>query len=313
MGEISWYREPYNKQVKEIFLSEIDLSKYPNRWWERLFEKTKSFEEKYGKDFCCFTTPEIIEIYKYLDIKSFESIMVININLIKYGDWALMNGLITDGQNHFSEIRNEVLRDCINEVGLNKSIISLEDLKNILPKIRNEQDRYIFYAVFEGIKGKNYCEIVQLKMDDLDQKNCTAKLVSGRTINVAKDFIYIASDADKQREYVRSDENIIPLIPGEYIYKEKNNSRGVNTPRSVQTAFLKVVESVGVSKYITASSVYNSGFIHYLNIRAKDNDMTVEELFESNNGELVQDIVDKYNFNLLTKKRFILKYKKFLV
>ena len=70
----------------------------------------------------------------------------------------------------------------------------------------------------------------------------------------------------------------------------------------------------GTSSAITTSSIYNSGFIHYLNKLATEEGVSVETLLEDLNcRKMVQPILDKYKFNINTKKRFVLKYKQYLV
>ena len=39
MCKYEFLKEPYNKDIKCRFISEIGIDKYPPRWWERLFEK----------------------------------------------------------------------------------------------------------------------------------------------------------------------------------------------------------------------------------------------------------------------------------
>lgn len=211
-----FYNDVYNQEGKEIFLDSININKYPFRWWERLFEKTIELEEKNQKDLYNFTTPEILELYKFLDVKSLESLMIYNINLVKYGDWALMNNLSIDGQNHFSEIDNELLADCINPIGVNKSVITEEQLEDILRQLDNAMDKYVFYALWEGIKGKEYSEILELRMVDINEATKEVSLSSGRIIKVSDRFIAIAKEADQQTTYISySGDKIVkrPLIP----------------------------------------------------------------------------------------------------
>ena len=306
-------KDVYNKDIKDLFLNEIELDKYPPRWWERLFESSCRAEKELSKDLCCFTVDEIIEFYKYLDKNSFEALLVININLIKYGDWALGNSLIIDGQNHYTEINNSIIMKCINKMGVIKSILTLDDMIQVCKKIINEQDRFIYFALFEGIKGKTYDEIINLKMSDIDEKNMTATLCSGRTIKVSKEFIRAAKSADAQTSYIMENGQLRKLIPSSRIYKEKANVSVGNMPKSIYRVILKNNETVdGLNKNINSNSIFHSGMIHYFNEIARANNMSVREIMDEK-PELFEDIYYKYNFNPMMRSRFLMKFEYFLV
>lgn len=303
--------EIYNPDIKAMFIDWIDLSKYPPRWWERVFEKTYILENKYNKDLANFTTEQIIEFYKFLDVNSLESLMVYNINLIKYGNWALGEHIIVDGQNHFLEINNEHLAACINTLELGKSILTYKELRQLMGQLYNDQDRFIFFCLFEGIKGKDYAEILALKMSDINGNQ--VQLID-RTITVSDDFVAIAKEADKELEYITLTQRPIELIPSLTIYKEKFNSRGIDPGRTIYSTLVRGIQMAGATSAITTSSIYNSGLIHYLNKLATDQKVSVETLLEDMKYRtMVQPILDKYRFNINIKKRFMLKYKEYLV
>ena len=302
--------EVYNIDIKEMFLDWIDLDKYPPRWWERVFEKSKIIEEKYQKDLSNFTTEQILEFYKYLDINSLESLMIYNINLIKYGNWALGESIIIDGQNHFCEVDNEKLVTCINELGVDKSIVDLQGLKKLMMKLPNYQDKFIFFCLFEGIKGKDFSDIYTLKMSNINGTTVTLK---DRAVEVDGDFEAIASIADKETTYITTTQKIIKLMDSDYIVKEKFNSRGADPGRAIYATIVRGIKVADLSNTITASSLYNSGFIYYLNQLAEKENMSVETLMtEMEHREKVQPILDKYKFNINIRKRFFLKYGKHL-
>ena len=189
---LEFYNDVYNLETKKRFLNSIDLSQYPPRWWERVFEKSYGFENIRQKDLYSFTVSEILEFYKFLDIGTITPLIVYNSNLIKYAQWALNENLITDGQNHFDELINESLYTCINKSKINASILSHEQFMELIhTKIKNEQDKYVFFCLYEGIKGKDYQEIIDLKLSDIDEKNSVAHLSTGREVYVSQDFINI--------------------------------------------------------------------------------------------------------------------------
>lgn len=313
MSDYRKQEDVYNLDGKEEFIDSIDMSQYPPRWWERLFEKSGLLESKLDKDIYNFTTPEILTFYKYLDLNSFESLMIINTNLVKYGNWALNNNLIVDGQNHFLQISNEVLRDCVNETGINKSVISEEQLQKLMGQVNNPLDKFVIYCIWEGIKGKEYSEILELKMSDINTSTREVTLCTGRVIKVSERFIAIAKETDSEVDYLSYGEHpkITPLQPSEYIYKLKHNSKGIYKGRSVYRLITILADDAKISDYVSVNSLFQSGFIYHLNKVAEKNNMSAEEVL--NNEEIRKEVVHKYNFNMQVKQRFLLKYRNFLV
>ena len=304
----------YNKEIKERFLNSIDLEQYPSRWWERLFEKSYIIEEPKQKDLYSFTTPEILEFYKFLDIGTIAPLVVYNTNLVIYAQWALNENLITDGQNHYDVINSDILSTCLNNVKLKQSILSYKEFLYLINhKIVNDQDKFVFFCLWEGIKGKNYIDIVNLKLSDINEENQSVELSSGRTVYVSKEFIDIAKAAERQIDYVLliGDNKPTPLIDTGCIFKEKSNSRGIDICRTVYNTIVRNINTVdGLNDVVSANSIRDSGLIYHLNQRADKLGITVEELIYSLDD--CMDIFKKYTFDTKTRKRWRLQYKDFL-
>lgn len=304
----------YNKENKERFLASVGIDKYPNRWWERLFEKSNDLEEYRGKDLFCFTTNEILEFYKILEAKTLSPLLVVNINLMKYGDWGLSEHLVVDGQNHFREIDKELLMQCISKVRLQNSLLLGNSFKEFINELYNDQDKYIFWCLYEGIKGKNYEEIINLKMDDIDESKGIVHTCTGRKVKVSQDFINICKIADKETVYISINEKMIekPLKISGCIYKEKSNSRSIDIKRSVYAAISRNISYFLNNSSISSKTIRDSGLIMALNERAEKYNMTVRELLSVDNVKYCEDIIYKYNFNIDVKARFCTEYQDYL-
>lgn len=299
----------YNSDIKERFMDYIDINKYPPGYWERLFDKSSRFEEKNGKDLYDFTASEIIEFYKFMDLGNISGVTVLNSNIIKYTQWALIENLISDNQIHAIEISKELLYSCINQQRMNKSLITYEQLSSI--HWLNMVDAFIVWCLFEGIKGTNYEEIINIKLSDINDKN-EIKLCTGRTVKVSNKFVWIANEADQEEEYVTfGTDRSKPLKQSVFIYKEKSNARSVDVPRGVYAALSRnLYQTDGLNNNMSARSLRDSGLIHYLNKRAEDLKTTVKSLFAT--PDSIKDILDKYQFNLSVKVRFLEMYKDYL-
>lgn len=314
MTKYEFYKEPFDISTKERFLDTIDISQYPPRWWERIFEKSEIFETRKEKDLYSFTVPDIIEFYKFLNCGTITPLIIYNTNLLKYGQWALNETLISDGLNHFDEIDTEILATCISKLKSQSLVLSYQDFKEMIFKIPNDIDKYVFYCLFEGIKGADYEDIVKLKLSDIDENEQIVHLDSGRTVPVSKEFIQICKNANAQVVYTGLSVNQLErdLIPSIYIFKEKSNSSGKDINRTVYNTIVRNIKDLrGENGSLTARSIKDSGLIYYLNKRAEELKMNAEDLLYST--DKCMDIIYKYNFNLMTRKRWILQYKDFLI
>lgn len=300
----------YNKSIKERFLNNIDIEKYPPGWWERVFDKSYVFEELYKRDLYDFSTSNLIDFLKYLDLANINNLIVYKLNLTKYAEWAVSENLVSDNQIHFNELTMELLNSCISKARISNAIISYKKLKSI-PFV-NKQDKFVFWSIFEGIKGKDYEEIINLKIEDIDQSTQTVTLCTGRTIKVSSEFINAAQGAWDEDEYVTlKDADIVLPLFGDYIFKEKRMSRGIDKPRSVYNTIVRNINYFPeLSGDVTARSIRDSGLIHYLNDRADDCGVSVSELFYDLPN--CKDIIDKYGFNILTRKKWLMMYEEYL-
>ena len=309
----NFQNDVYNIETKERFLNTQDLEKYPPRWWERVFEKTYFFEEKKQKDLFNFTVPEILEFYKFLDVGSITPLSIYNANLIKYGQWGLNENMVIDGANHFDEIDTETLVLCVNTTKIEQSILSYDKFLDLIQEhITNYQDKFVLFALFEGIKGKDYEEISNLKLEDINSKARIVTLNTGRSMLVSKEFIDICIKADAEETYIRlGDEQEVKLLPGEFIFKLKNNSRGLKINQTIYRTIYRNVRAVNELSYVVSSkSLRDSGMIYYLHKRAKELNISAEELLEK--VDECQDIIDKYQFNVKAKRRWMYQFKNYL-
>ena len=300
----------YNESIKKRFLNSIDLEKYPPNWWDRVFDKSYIFEELYHRDLYDFSTSNLLEFFKYLDFANINSLVVYKANLIKYVEWAISENLVADNQIHLNELTMELLTGCISKARVDNAIISYDKLREM--HFVNAQDAFVFWCLFEGIKGKDFEEIINLKIDDIDKKNHTVKLSDNRVITVSEYFISACENAWREDEYIAlKGEKTIKLIQSLYIFKEKSNSRGIDKRRSVYNTIIRNIHYFSeLANDVTAKSIRDSGLIYYLNKRADEYGMTVDELFYDMSK--CGDIIDKYHFNTFTRKRWMMMYHDYL-
>lgn len=303
----------YNEELKREFIKyKNDIATHAPFFIENLFNQTSPFEEEKDKDLCNFTVAEIIEFYKFKGSVSDVSLANINGMFRKYTQFCIEKGMSIDNQNHFLEITDQILQDeCINKGMLKRMIITREELLSSLYTFLNPSDRFLLLALFEGIWGKDYSEILDLNIADFEGN--MVHLSSGRIIPVTDILVYYANESAKANEYTNESTGRTWKLYGEYgqVIKRRNGGdvKEKNRGRLLYQRLYKLTAEMDVSKNITARYIRTSGQIDMFKRLAKEKNISVtdaiynEEIFKK-----VSYIYGKIN----SRKNFINKFKDYL-
>lgn len=309
----------YNEELKDRYISkkESETIMSPN-FLNNLFTKTEPFEEKVHKDVCEWTLNEIIEFYKFSDLYSLESLANINSNLLMYTNWCLTESLVSDGQNHFLELDSKMLLSCVNTDLLGKTVLTWDELSANVDLLMNYSDRYIFYALYEGMCGEEYREITFAKSEDVTGN--TIRLCTGRKIDVSSKFIEVAMAAAEEERYyefgkknkavpfrsgVEDDGYFFRRIKRSYLPSEDSNL--VHTKSQILARrFGKSIKYLGLPIQITPKKIILSGKLNYIKgIMEKEGETDLKKVLMTHKEE----IDCKYSaYKLRTIPVFIEKY-----
>ena len=276
------YNEERKKRYIKIKENAVTL---PYRSLSLLFEKTAPFEEKNGKDVCEWTPREIMDYYKYLDAYSLSSLVVVNSNLTQYTNWCLTETLVPDGQNHFQEIRPDMLNSCVNKKYLDQMIISRENLVKMVDELPNYTDRFMILAFFEGICGPKYSDMTSAKITDIHEDRIA--LVSGKEQPISsklKDIATFAAEEDSYQTYGATGKSIkySDLNESDIIFKvAKKNRAGNNDSAMTQIVcrrFSKATEYIGLPGRMTIKNMMISGKINYIKDLMDKENLQIEEV-----------------------------------
>lgn len=307
----------YNAEIKKRYIEEKErTTSLPEGFLERLFLKTKEFEERLNKDISSFTVYEIVDFYKTINISTLESLININSNLSLYVQWSLVENLVPDCQNHFVELNNEDLIKCINLVGLGKAVVGKEKLYYWLGQMDNPSDAFVMLCLFEGIKGKAFCEIANLRMSDFSGNKvrlCTGReiTVSDRLVELAKETneTYTYYSAANSKEYQLEDEGFIIKM-----YKNcKSDVSEFQRGRRIYKKLFRSFTSKDVKEFMKPNSLTISGMIDFINSRSQELGITGEEyLFSKEN--YVLEVNEKYCYDMKRlRTSFVTKYGEYLI
>lgn len=158
------------------------------------------------------------------------------------------------------------------------NLLSKEEVINLCNMLTNVQDKFIIYAIFSGIKGTGYSDLVELKMDDVDLKNKEIKLPSGIIIEIdeyMEDILTDLLDPEFGRFYYKLNRSgyydatrivefnwnspyVLKVVP----MTNNNDGIGCMSYQGMQTRLKGLSTALGVN--LTGSDLYKAGIIEKL-------------------------------------------------
>ena len=305
----------YNKERK---LTYIDETKEDKKTYEQVmkatFDNTSKMECELDKDISTFTQEEIIEFYKSLNTTSLERLLVVDNNIKRYAKWCVEKGINDNSDYHYSSIDINVIKTCTNE---RANIISREDLIKEISILPNVSDRFLCLALFEGISGTGYNELIGLKMDAFEKQGEKYGYVvhlpnrdlgvSEYLVDLAKEsattdrlYMYAEGLSFVTREYQKSD-NII-----KYVAQSFSESDRAKTIR-VQNKLLRIQQYLG-NPAISKIGLMESGRVDMVrNLAAQDGQKSFELVIKNHDDEITQ----RYG-KIRVRQRWVDQYRKYL-
>ena len=304
----------YNKELKLEYIKEKNQEAVlPSNYLENQFFKVSEMEKELNKDVSNFTVYEIIEYFKLLNLTSLESLKVMTSEFSMYTQWCLQKSLVVDNQNHFLEMSNDILMGCINKAVLSMKIISRETILSWVNQLPNPKDQFVLLGLFEGLKGKDFCELAKLKPEDIDDN--IAHLCTGRDIEISDKLIEIIDDCMKEDQYYSITGNgtkITKLADNGYIIKDYPNARmdvsEFQIGRKIYNGVTRTLNYFDVLKYMSANSIAEAGKIHMIKERASELNISNKDYIYS---DYISEVEKKFNSKIV-RSLFWKKYEDYL-
>lgn len=310
----------YNESIKERYIKEKnETTILPEKYLENLFKKTETFETEINKDVSSFTFYEINEMYKTWSLSSLSSLQVINSHLSLYTQWCLLQSLVPDSQNHYFEMNKENMMECINMFLVKSKVWTREQVINMTAQLPNASDKFLLLALFEGICGKEYCELSNLKKADFNGNE--VELCTGRTIRISNKLLYMAEEAIDTYEYypVTADAKVskIDFNPwDDKVIKDYHNTEDDTSSfqigRRIYRKLKRIFAFLGV-EHMSGNALIESGKIHFINQICKEREIgSVKYVFSKEGDEEIREQFGS-NFSKSSKVAFFDKYREYLV
>lgn len=157
----------YNESKKKEFLDTLD-SEMLQYVVESLLQRVGNIEKALGKDLHDMDLNELGETMKGLAVSSELSAYHSLLHMERYVSWAVVNGYRSSNITPFDLIdKAEWSKQFV--VKYKRTMLTREQLLNMTDELVNRVDRAIMMLLFEGISGKGYSEIINLKMSDIEE------------------------------------------------------------------------------------------------------------------------------------------------
>ena len=301
----------YNEEIKKRFIEERNNEVIlPPDYLKTQFDSIASFEEELGKDVRDFNLYEIKEYYKMLNTASVGRLKVLNSQLSLYTQWCLQQNLVKDNQNHFLEMTDDNFDDCINKMLLDEKIISRSTILEWARKCINPRDAFIILAPFEGIAGKEFCEIVNLKETDVDGNKVT--LCDGRTIEVSNELKAYIYDCINETRYYGANGRSFELSNNGFVLKDYINAQSevsdFQRGRRVYNSLRRTLKALDKVNVINSNDIYNSGIIDMIKRLSNQHGMSCIDFIMS---PKISEVEEKYGCKIQASG-FIMKYRDYL-
>ncbi|WP_106768030.1 tyrosine-type recombinase/integrase [Paenibacillus faecalis] len=271
----------FNAEQKNMFLKDLSSNTYTA--YLRILTRAAKLEEQFEKDLYDFNIYEIERLIFYINPKTLSSVTSAVSIIQNYIRWAIAQDLRKDNLNPLDAIAGLKFYKKFIDTS-NKLLFSSSEIEEITGGLVNYQDSAIVQAIFEGVNGKKYSEILNLTIHDIDEKNNELLLKNDindfkqqeRKLKVSPELIKMLIKASQETEYYKNNghpsENILskiaPLCESHFVFR---NSR-LNTKETDRADYhlifrrlSKIAEWNG-QPYLNGMNIRKSGMIYMANV-----------------------------------------------
>lgn len=301
MNKINEKNNPlFNPEMKNAFLNTID-NEGTVKNYNRIFGITAKFEEALGKDLNQFSLEELEKILYSFEAQTRNTVETYGRIISSYLNWCVQHGF--SKENPLSELKAD---DFDKYVVNRETYLTEKQLRRIEDQCANYQDAVILRLLFEGVGGKTFSEISNLKKSDVDFENNTLHLINSlkvddknfptkfteRIIKVSDRTMHLIQGAIDQKTYIKRNgmmsdaaDNVrqyTDLIDNEYVIRPSITK--IEYPNSPADKFViyrriqTIGDTLGIEK-LTPSYIQRCGMIYMLNELVGDGDkVTLDDL-----------------------------------
>ena len=188
-----------------------------------------------------------------------------------YNHLQLLNDILANKNINYQLRESKLVDKCV--VFDESKYFTKSQILDICDLLLNECDKFIVYAIFCGILGKEYDELRNIKVKDVAE-DFSYIVIDGRKILLDDNLKEFTRETLEQEVYVKNENGIYKYqefnMNSEYLLKtinSKRNNHGLNKMGKSVFAIklMKLSEELqagGINATLTASGIYYSGIMY---------------------------------------------------
>ncbi|SFU57602.1 phage lytic cycle repressor MrpR family protein [Butyrivibrio sp. INlla21] len=192
----------YNEEFKRAYIQTVvktGINKTIEAAATQFFNQAAPVEEALQKDLSNFNITEILGLLKHFCTPSMETLMMGVSNFRRYTYYCIEQNMVSDGINHYEEVTNEMYLECVNKSLAEDKIVSREGLLKQVHLLENPVEKFVLFAVFEGLGGVGCMDLVDIQLNQFKDNKVTLR--SGRELSVPEELIDIARESADEYFY----------------------------------------------------------------------------------------------------------------
>ena len=262
----------YNKEEKFKFLEEAKCSEAVAKGYYMIFRNIFETETSLNKDLRFFNYEELLLALEQLKGRSYNSV---------HTKWGLVKKYLKFYKN---ECYNSVTSADINKFVFESEVryTTRQELHEKTACLPNASHKLLLFLLFDGVMGKSYSDIINLKYSDVDFERCQID-INGTLHEVSKDTINLILETQKETSLsklsIKDNDGIVleeyDLNPNSpYIFKTRVMKKTENGMLPYKETGLKtrlgiLTKMIGLEN-VNGKTLYYSGLIErYLKLEKK--------------------------------------------
>lgn len=302
----------YNGELKEQFIDEITNNKDSKNTYYYLFLRTSKIEKEENKDLFEMTTDELEGVFYSLKARSVDTATNYISTIYKYLEWCIGNGYCKSNLKDFELNIRKYAEKFVSKAL--KVYYTREELFEYFKDIEYLGDQVILLCMFEGIRGKNNSEIMNMKIEHLKERDGKYYIdlydteAGNERLNfeISRDLYHMLISLNNLTDYINSNGNKVELQESEYILKRSINGKRTNLGKVSNSYFANKTiyfKKVFNNKSFQYRDIQISGMMYYLNewLKEKGDRIITKELLEKAADKYDLGI---YNHTILKEKTY---------
>lgn len=217
--------------IKTEFINNLQCSDSVKESFKMIFKKVAPLEKKLGKDLKDFNREELFLVLDLLKGRSYNSV---------HTKWGITKKYLKHFNNSFvNTITSDDLKAFIVETDVRYT--TREELREKVSVLESASHKALLFLLFDGVGGKGYNEICNLKFEDIDFE--TGKItLENRCVTISKDTLNLLKETKHENTVTKILwKNDYPCFDSEY-------SVNMNSPYVFKTRILKSTDN-GMTPY----------------------------------------------------------------